>query len=114
MDALSAVIINKALDGLSLRAATTAQNIASANSRDSRTMRVNFESSLRAAAERGAEAVRAVEPTVSAVAGTVADQETRLDLELATASETGLRYAALIDILGREMQIERTIVRGGQ
>ena len=114
MDALSAVIINKALDGLSLRAAATAQNIASANSRDTRTMRVDFETSLQAAATRGAEAVRGFEPSMIAVEGTATGQETRLDLELATASETALRYSALLDVLGREMQIERTIVRGGQ
>lgn len=114
MDALSAIIITKALDGLSLRAAATAQNIAGANSRDTRTMRVDFEASLRAAASRGADAVRAVTPAMTAVAGTRADQETRVDLELATASETGLRYSALLDLLGRELQIERTIVRGGQ
>lgn len=114
MDALSAVIINKALDGLSMRAAATAQNIASANSRDTRTMRVNFEASLRAAATRGTDAVLGVEPAMTAVEGTAAGQETRLDLELATASETALRYSALLDVLGREMQIERTVVRGGQ
>ena len=114
MDALSAVIINKALDGLSMRAAATAQNIASASSRDTRTMRVTFEESLRAAAGRGADAVRALEPKMTAVEGTLMGQETRLDLELATGSETALRYSALLDVLGREMQLERTIVRGGQ
>jgi flagellar basal-body rod protein FlgB len=38
----------------------------------------------------------------------------RLDLELATASETGLRYAALLDLLGRQLQISRIAIRGGQ
>ena len=114
MDALSAVIINKALDGLSMRAAATAQNIASAGSRDRRIMRVDFEASLQAAALKGADAVRTIEPRMTAVAGTTTGQETRLDLELATASETALRYSALLDVLGREMHIERTIIRGGQ
>lgn len=114
MDTLSAVIITKALDGLSMRAAATAQNIASAGSRDRRTMRVDFEASLRTAAARGADAVRALELQTTSVPGTSARQETRLDLELAAASETALRYGALLDVLGRQMQIERTIVRGGQ
>jgi flagellar basal-body rod protein FlgB len=37
----------------------------------------------------------------------------RLDLEVATASQTAMRYAALLDILGREMAINRAVVRGG-
>jgi flagellar basal-body rod protein FlgB len=35
-------------------------------------------------------------------------------MEMANAAETSTRYAALIDILGRQMQIERIAIRGGQ
>lgn len=114
MDAISSVLINKALDGLTARYAATAENIANANSRAYRPVRVSFEESLRAAARSGPEAVRAVTPRIETVAPQGSETEVRLDLELATAVETSNRYAALIDLLGRQMQITRTIIRGGQ
>lgn len=114
MDGIAAVIINKALDGLALRAQATAQNVAAAGSRDFRPVQVNFEDSLRAAATRGGGAVRDVTLRMTSVAPSPLGSEPRLDLELATASETALRYQALLDVLGRQMQIARTVVRGGQ
>jgi hypothetical protein len=47
------IILNKALDGLSLRAEATAQNIANAGSRDFRPVQVSFEQELKAAAASG-------------------------------------------------------------
>ena len=114
MDAISPVLINKALDGLSMRYLATAENIANANSPAFRPLRVSFEESLKAAARGGADAVRTVKPSLERFAASPATTETRLDLELATASETAMRYAALIDLLGRQMQISRTVIRGGQ
>jgi flagellar basal-body rod protein FlgB len=114
VDAISSVIINKALDGLQLRAEATAQNIASASSRDFRPMQVEFEQSLRAAAARGSDAVRDLSLTITRAAPGPMGDEPRLDLELATASETSLRYGALLDMLGRQMQIARSVIRGGQ
>lgn len=114
MDGIAAVIINKALDGLALRAQATAQNIAAAGSRDFRPVQVKFEDSLRAAALQGDDAVRDLSFGMTAVPASPLGSEPRLDLELATASETALRYQALLDVLGRQMQIARTVVRGGQ
>ncbi|QNA82925.1 hypothetical protein G4G27_02040 [Sphingomonas sp. So64.6b] len=114
MDAISTAIISKALDGLSLRAQATAQNIASASSRDFRPVQVKFEERLRAAAAKGADAVRDVALQMTRVDPSALGDEPRLDLELATASETALRYTALLDLLGRQMQISRVAVRGGQ
>lgn len=114
MDAISSVIINKALDGLSMRAIATAQNIAGASSRGFRPVEVRFEDSLKAAAARGPEAVRDLVLTISQAPGVAIGDEPRLDMELATASETSLRYGALLDMLGRQMSIARTVVRGGQ
>jgi len=37
-----------------------------------------------------------------------------MDLELETQSETAMRYGALVDLLARELQLQRTIIRGGQ
>lgn len=114
MDAITPVIINKALDGLSLRQQATAQNIASASSRDFRPVQVRFEQSLTVAAARGGDAVRALDLRMTAAPESALGGEPRLDLELATASETAMRYSALLDVLGREMQILRTAARGGQ
>jgi flagellar basal-body rod protein FlgB len=114
MDPVSALLMNKALDGLSLRAIVTAQNIANASSTDYRPLRVTFEEALRAAAQDGQDAVRAVDPKVRPAETTASGKEMRLDLELATASATAMRYAALIDMLGRQMQISQIVIRGGQ
>lgn len=114
MDAISALLITKALDGLHARAQATAQNVANANSPGFRPVRVDFEEALKAAASAGPAALRSVTPTVGQVPEGAAGNEMRLDLELATASETGLRYAALLDLLGRQLQISRTAIRGGQ
>lgn len=114
MDPISVAMINRSLDGLSMRYVATAENIANANSRGFRPLRVTFEDALRAAAPRGVDAVRAVKPRLAPDAAIGAGSEMRVDLELATASETAMRYAALLDILGRQMQISRAVIRGGQ
>ena len=114
MDEMSVALVSKALDGLAMRATATAQNVANANSETYSPVRVSFEDSLRQAALEGAEAVRNVNPQMVRGTPGTSDGELRLDLEIATASQTSMRYAALIDILGRQIQIERTMVRGGQ
>lgn len=114
MEAISPVIINKALDALVLRAEATAQNIANVNGRNYRPMQVSFEDSLRAAAAKGPDAVRALPLSMTEAIPSGFGNEPRLDLELATAAGTASRYAALLNLLGREMQIARIAVQGGQ
>jgi flagellar basal-body rod protein FlgB len=99
---------------LSARYAALAENIANANSPGYRPVRVTFEESLRAAAREGPDAVRAVTPRIEHQPVPAFGSEMRLDLELASAAETANRYAALIELLGRQMQISRTVIRGGQ
>jgi len=112
MNPLISAILNKALDGLSLRSAATAQNIANANSPGYRPVRVSFESELAAAAARGEGSVRSL--PLRAVEDATANPSVRMDLELADQSETAMRYGALVDVLARELQLQRTIIRGGQ
>lgn len=114
MDPTSAIMITKALDGLWARSLATAQNVANANSPGYRPIRVSFEEALQSAARQGPEALRNVTATTGQAPASTAGTEMRLDLELATASATGLRYAALLDLLGRQLQISHTVVRGGQ
>ncbi|RHW18965.1 hypothetical protein D1610_02175 [Sphingomonas gilva] len=114
MDTVSIALISKALDCLAMRSAVTAQNIANANSAHYRPVGVSFEDRLKAAAERGAAAIALVEPRMDYAPTSPIASELRLDLELATASQTAGRFAALLDVLGRQMHISRTAVSGGQ
>ena len=113
MNPAISAIINKALDGLALRSTATAQNIANMNSVNYRPVRVSFESELAAAAAKGENAVHALSLDVSA-ADPTGTQGVRMDLELETQSETAMRYGALVDVLARELQLQRTVIRGGQ
>lgn len=106
MSNLSSILALKALDGLTLRAAVTSQNIANANTAGYRPLKVSFEDALAGAAKRGAAAVEAVTPTVEPDAAQ--GDGVRLDLQMATSSMTTARYAALVEILSLQMQQMRT------
>lgn len=114
MDQRTNAIFAKALDGLSMRAMATAQNIANANSETYRPVRVEFEQALKVAAAGGPVALNDFRPEVVADTSEVKSGQQRIDLELTTASETALRYSALIDVISREMSLQRTMIRGGQ
>ena len=113
MDEISATMISKALDCLSVRYQFTAQNIANANTPDYQPVRVTFENSLKEASSRGLRAIEAVKPSTVVDSSTSGSVETRLDLELASASQTAARYRALLDILGRQMALHRAVVGQG-
>ncbi|KPL68258.1 hypothetical protein SZ64_09070 [Erythrobacter sp. SG61-1L] len=114
MDQLSALLVVKALDGLALRASAISQNVANASSPNYTPLRVNFEGQLRDAAKAGPEAVQHFQPQFVQDVSRAGQGGMRLDLELASASETALRYAALVDVLSRQMQISRLAATGGQ
>lgn len=114
MDQLTTILLTKALDGLALRSAAISQNVANANSPDYRPVRVSFESELAAAARDGEEAVRNVQPKIIHQAQDDAAEGVRIDLELAEASKTALRYNALTDILNRQVQLTRLGIQGGR
>jgi flagellar basal-body rod protein FlgB len=113
MDEVSAALIVRALEGLNQRYMFTAQNIANANTADYRPVRVSFEESLRTAATRGLDAIRDVEARVHVQEAVEGAEPMRLDLELATASQTAMRYRALVDILGRQMALQRALLAAG-
>lgn len=112
MDPISFALIEKSLDGLTLRQEIIAQNIANANSPSYRPLRVSFEEALRLAVDKGLDAIRDVEPQI-AEADAAESSEVRLDLALAQSSQTAMRYRALIDLLDRQMSLERTVVSNG-
>ncbi|MGJ3628955.1 hypothetical protein AB5I41_22700 [Sphingomonas sp. MMS24-JH45] len=53
-------------------------------------------------------------PRIDSDPATASGGEPRLDLELAAANDTALRYNALVNLLGRQMEIARLGVRGQQ
>jgi flagellar basal-body rod protein FlgB len=114
VDPIAAIMITKALDGLWARSQATAQNVANAGSPGFRPVRVSFEEALEAAARQGPAALDRVQPRISQASQAEAAGGMRLDLELATASQTATRYAALLDLLGRQLQISRSVIKGGQ
>lgn len=113
MSEVSQLLAAKALDGLYLRQQAIAENIANGGSEEFRPKSVDFEASLRAAFVAGRAALADFAPQV-AEAAPRSGEDLRLDLEMQDASETALRYAALTDILNRQMQIARISLRGGQ
>jgi flagellar basal-body rod protein FlgB len=112
MSPLISAILTKALDGLSLRSAATAQNLANANSAGYRPLSVSFETELAQAAGKGDGAVRNL--PLAMTAGNAAGERVRMDLELETQSETAMRYGALVDVLARELQLRSLVIKGGQ
>ena len=113
MDSLSSSLIIKALDGLSTRALVTAQNIANSATPGYRPLRVSFEQVLAAASGQGVAAIDAVTPQIEpAEVVTGMGSDMRLDLELATAASTSLRYGALIEVLNRQMQLNSIAISG--
>jgi flagellar basal-body rod protein FlgB len=113
MDRIISAVIAKALDGLYLRSQATAQNIANVNSPGFRPLSVSFEAALEAAAGKDERAVAAV-PLEIREADPLAGGGVRMDLELETQSETAMRFGALVDVLARELQLDRSVIRGGQ
>jgi len=103
MDELSAILVTKALDGLAMRASAVSQNIANANSPSYLPFRVSFEEQLREAAAQGTEAARRFKPEFTRLPTDRSNREVRLDLEMASASHTALRYAALIEDFGETL-----------
>lgn len=110
MSDLTSIMALKALDGLTARADVTSQNIANANTPGYRPLKVSFEDALIQAAGRGADAVEAVQPRIESDPNLAEGAGVRLDLQMATASMTSARYAALIEILSLQMQQLRSAV----
>ena len=107
-----AVLIIKALDGLTARSVATAENIANAGTPGYRPLRVSFEDALKTAAAQGEDAIRQLTFKAEPAPPGATNGEVRLDLELATASTTAMRYGALIDVFDRRMQMDSLAARG--
>jgi flagellar basal-body rod protein FlgB len=114
MESISAQLLLRNLDGLSLRASVIAQNIANANSPDYRPLSVLFEDTLQAAAQKGLVAIASAMPRIESSNSGVIDTPVRIDLELASMATTSGRYAAIAEIMNRELQIDAVAVSGSR
>ncbi|HEY0959844.1 MAG TPA: hypothetical protein VGE05_11325 [Novosphingobium sp.] len=108
------VLALKALDSLSLRAEATAHNIANAGTPGYRPVSVSFEKALAEAATRGGEALSAFTPHVEQSRPPLGSDTLRLDLELQTATATTGRYAAILEVLDRQVQLQALALTGGK
>lgn len=107
-------ILGKALDGLTMRYEAIAQNVANVSTDRYRPMRVDFEVELRNAVKSGPAALGALNFSFRREPAQPEGSDNRLDLELAAAAQTSMRYAALVDLLGRRMAINRAAMGAGQ
>jgi flagellar basal-body rod protein FlgB len=112
MNADTALLAIKALDGLSARSVATAENIANAATPGYRPLRVSFEDALKQAAGQGPDALQAL--SFAATPDTGAHGEVRIDQEMASASATALRYGALVEALSRELAMDSLVVQGNR
>lgn len=110
VDAIS--LAAKALDGMQMRSAALAYNIANINSPRFQSLEVNFEKTLRKAAGDGPDALADLDFTFTAGRAFVPGDERREDLMLADASQNAMRYAALADMTGRRFSILSAAIGG--
>lgn len=116
---LVSAITSKALDGLYARQTATAQNIANANSPNYTPVRVSFEAALQeAAASRIGNTASERQARIANVMvrfdapQTLETDGVRLDTEVTVASETSARYAMLLGMLDRTMQMRQLAIKG--
>ena len=108
------ILALKALDGLALRAEAVAQNIANAQTPGYRPLAVRFEQALARAAATSDSAMNAFVPHTIAAPALFGSSDLRLDLELQTAAATAQRYAAIVSVLDRALQMQSLAASGGK
>ena len=107
-DPLSVAISTRALDGLTMRMAALAQNLANAATPRFQALSVDFEDALRTAAGQGRQAVEDLRFDFVAGKAFGPNDERRLDLLVADAAQTAMRYSALVDMLGRRLALRQS------
>jgi flagellar basal-body rod protein FlgB len=113
VDAAAAVAM-RALDGLFMRQLATAHNLANANSPGFAPVRVSFEQALASAYRPGnptsAQLLRSVPISTQVAKG----ESVRIDMEVSNSAENAMRYASLVAMLDRKMQILSLALREGR
>lgn len=104
---MTVAVVSKALDGLSMRMAAIAHNLANANSARFQSVNVDFEQALRRASAKGTKAVDKLKIEFRAGHTYAPGEDRRVDLLIADASQTAMRYSALVDMLSERMALHR-------
>ena len=111
--ALSAMRV--ALDGLSLRQRTIADNVANIQTPQFLAGRVDFESSLRAALQDGTDPTAAQPSVLRSLEPTRTDgNNVNLDEETLAMVQTGLRYQLMVNAVNDKFSRLRIAMGGGQ
>lgn len=101
----------RALDGLFLRQTVAADNIANANAPGFVPGRVDFETHLRQALGTGSATGTAAAPVLRTP---LPGETVRLDQELASMSETTLRYQMVAGLLDARLALHRAALESGR
>lgn len=119
----TAAALSKALQGQALRQRTAANNLANVDTPGYRPQRVEFEGQLRAALEAAeaddpaaAAVVDAIKPQASTAPGLPLRRDGNavdLETEMVELAESGLHYHALIRLLGKKLQMLRSVATEG-
>ncbi len=110
---ITVAVASKALDGLSMRMAALAQNLANASTPRFQAVKVDFEDALRKAQAQGSDAVDALQLHFQAGHVFAPHEDRRTDLLIADAAQTAMRYSALVEMLSERMALRRAAL-GGQ
>jgi len=110
--AFSIALGSKALDGLQMRMTALAANLANANTPRFQEVTVNFEGALRSAAMRGPAAIEQLQFGYQTGRVFEAGDDRRVDLVIADAAQTAMRYAALVDMMGRRIALASAAIGG--
>ena len=106
--------LHTALNGLSLRQRTIADNIANIQTPSFLAGKVDFESSLRSAVESGEDPSSAAPSLARSLEPTRLDgNNVNLDEETLSMSETGLRYSLAIQAVNAKFSRLRVAIGGG-
>lgn len=110
IEPMAIAIAAKALDGLLMRMGAITQNLANAGTPRYQAVSVDFEATLRSAAARSPDAVDAAHFDFRAGHAYAQGEDRRLDLMIADAAQTAMRYSALVDMLGRRLALRSAAV----
>lgn len=105
---LTLAVTKQTLDLLTLRQAYIAQNIANASTPEYKPVRLEFESELRRVAQQGRP--EALKDIAVELIEEQNNEGVRVDMELAEATQSALRYSGMIEMLGRLFALQRLIV----
>ena len=106
--------LHTALNGLSLRQRTIADNVANIQTPHFLAGKVDFESSLRAAVESGGDPSQADPSVARSLEPTRLDgNNVNLDEETLAMSETGLRYSLAVQAVNAKFTRLRTAIGNG-